>query len=322
MLKDRPGYLSGEAIGGELSISRSAVWKHVGKLKESGYTITSSTQLGYKLLRPANAPLEMEVAPYLDARVLGRRIDFHDVIDSTNREAVDLARGGADEGVVIVADRQTAGRGRLRRTWVSPPGKNLYFSVILRPDIAPARVPQLALLTAVAVHRALAGHCPTLPAVIKWPNDILVGGKKLAGILCETGGETDRVHYAVVGIGINVNGKSMPRSLRGTATSLRLECGGEYFRPHLLADVLNRLEEEYRRWRAGEDLRSVMPYLESCSALQGRTVAVATPGGEVRGRVAAISPRGELEIETSDGVVQRLSGGDVSLRPFPPRGHR
>jgi BirA family biotin operon repressor/biotin-[acetyl-CoA-carboxylase] ligase len=315
LLRGGAEHVSGEEIGRRLGISRSAVWKHVRDLRGAGYRIVSCPRKGYGLRAAANAPFAAEVTPHLKTLTLGRRIDYRDVVDSTNRVAGDLARQGAPEGTVVVADAQTAGRGRMGRSWESPAGENLYFSVLLTPDVVPARVPQLALVAAVAVHEGLAACCPRIVAAIKWPNDILVDGRKVAGILCEASLEADRVHRVILGIGINVNGTSLPRALRPVADTLRSAGGRDVSRPELLAAVLNRLEARYAGWLRDGSLSGCLGYFERHSALTGRLVTAETLAGVVRGTARGITPGGELTIETQGGELRRLLAGDVHLLP-------
>ena len=316
LLKGGGDFLSGEEIGRRLGVSRSAVWKHVRELKRAGYGIVSVPKKGYGLRAVANVPRAAEVVPHLKTSTLGRRIEYHDTVDSTNRAAGELARQGAGEGAVVVADSQTAGRGRMGRRWESPAGENLYFSVLLTPNVEPARVPQLALVAAVAVHEGLAECCPEITAQIKWPNDILVGGRKVAGILCEASLEADRVHRVILGIGINVNGTSVPRALRATATMLRLAGGREVSRPALLGAVINHLEARYEGWLRDGSLAGLLAYFERYSALNGRPVAAENLSGAVRGTARGIVPTGELVIETADGALLHLLAGDVHLLPL------
>ena len=320
LLRGGAAFLSGEEIGRELGISRSAVWKHVRTLKSAGYGIVSSPKKGYGLRASANVPLAAEVTPYLKTLTLGRRIEYHDAVDSTNRAAGDLARQGAVEGAVVVADAQTAGRGRMGRHWVSPAGKNLYFSILLTPNVEPGRVPQLALVAAVAVHEGLAECCPGIIAQIKWPNDILIGGRKAAGILCEASLEADRVHRVILGIGINVNGTSVPPALRAIATTLRIAGGREVARPVLLAAVLNHLEARYEAWLQDGGLSGLLGYFERHSALDGRRVTAENRSGVVRGTARGITPTGELVIETAGGEQLQLLAGDVHLLPMGREG--
>ena len=316
LLKGGGEYLSGEQIGGRIGISRSAVWKHVRDLKKAGYGIVSSPKKGYGLRAVANVPLAAEVTPYLNTRVLGRTIDYHDAVDSTNLQVAELARLGAVEGAVVVADAQSAGRGRMGRRWESPAGENLYFSVLLTPNVEPARVPQLALVAAVAVHEGLARCRPEIRTLIKWPNDLLVGGRKVAGILCEASLEADRVHRVILGVGINVNGTNLPRQLRASATTLRIAGGREVSRPELLAAVLNRLEARYEGWLQDGSLSGLLDYFDGHSALNGRTVAAENLSGAVRGTARGITPTGELVLEKADGALVHLLAGDVHLLPL------
>jgi BirA family biotin operon repressor/biotin-[acetyl-CoA-carboxylase] ligase len=319
LLKEAAGdYLSGDTIARECAISRNAVWKHVSLLRAQGYVIDACRNRGYLLRGAVNTPLPWEVAAALETASFGRALEYLETIDSTNRLAVDRAEAGAPEGTTIVAETQLSGRGRRGRVWVSPPGINLYFSIVLRPRIPPARIGQLPLVAAAALHRALSSFAPALRLLIKWPNDILAaGGGKVAGILCEAGIETDLVRHAVVGIGINVNGRTFPPALAGVATSLARESGAEHSRPRLLAAVLKAFEEDYGRWQAQPDLQGSLPYLEGHSALRGRTVTIEGLGGPRVGRVEGISAGGELLLREAGGVAA-ICSGDVSIGPRAP----
>lgn len=296
-------------------MTRSAVWKHIRMLRAEGYGIEARTGLGYRLASMAGRPLGVEVEPCLSTARFGRLIHWHRSLESTNSTARLLAAGGADEGAVVVAESQSAGRGRLGRSWDSPSGVNLYFSLVLRPQLPPGRIPQLTLLLAVALHRALTLLDGELRPAIKWPNDILVGGRKLSGILCEMQSEADRAHFVVAGIGINVNQAGFEGELDGTATSLRMETGRTISRPALLASVLNHLEPLYDRWQQEEDdLRFVQKELEDNAFLQGRTVSVERMHGTLEGTVTGIAPTGELIITTPDGTPCRVASGEARLR--------
>lgn len=244
----------------------------------------------------------------------GRSIEFHEAVDSTNRIALERARGGAPEGAAVVADSQSAGRGRRGRSWFSPPGANLYVSVVLRPRVPPAVVAQIPLVAAAALHRALAARAPELPLRIKWPNDILTErGAKLAGVLCEAAVESAALRHAVVGMGVNVNVRSFPPDLAGTATSLAIESGREHDRRRLLAAVLNAFEEDYRLWLGARSLAPLLSYLESNSALRGRRVTIRETGGPLAGTAEGIAPGGELLIRDAHGTLHRVTSGEVRL---------
>jgi len=244
MLRDGDGYVSGRGISARLGLSRTAVWKHVAQLRALGYVIQSGTNKGYRLHSAPNTPLPCEVQPQLHTQRIGRSFHFVPTTESTNLVASRMAAADAADGLVVAADTQTNGRGRLARTWFSPPGVNIYASVLIRPRVEPAVAPQVALLTALAVVRALREVHPELDAGIKWPNDVYLSGRKVAGILCEMSAEVDYVHHLVVGIGMNVNmpRDQFPACLAEIATSLRAETGTDFPRATVLAAILNEME--------------------------------------------------------------------------------
>lgn len=307
-------YLSGEDLSGEFGITRSAVWKHISRLRDAGCRIEALTGSGYRLISLSGAPVGKEVALFLTTRTAGRMFHYHKETASTNLLAKKLAAEGAPEGTVVAADTQSAGRGRLGRNWVSPAGRNLYFSLILRPSVSSLRIPQITLLAAAAIHRALSETFSSINAAIKWPNDILSGGRKLCGVLCEMQSEPGLTHFVVVGIGINVNQEAFPDEIREKATSLLLETGSSVSRSELLAGVLNRFEELYLQWQEEDDLGFILPYLERYSLLQGMDVIVDQFSREITGTVRGIALGGELVLDTGDGGLLNISSGEASLR--------
>jgi len=307
-------FLSGEELCCDFGISRSAVWKHIGLLRAEGYHIDAVTGRGYRLSGMTGRPVEAEVAPFLTGQRFGRNMRYHGVTASTNILAKSLAGEGSPEGSVVVADAQTGGRGRMGRIWESPSGVNLYFSLILRPEVPSIRVPQLTLLVAAAIHQALTRVAPDLLPLIKWPNDILINGKKVCGVLCEMQSEPDFTHFVVVGIGINVNQAEMPNELQDIATSLFGETGRLFSRPELLASVLNHFEPLYDAWLLQEDLGFILPYLERYSLLQMKQVTIDQLKRTVSGTVSGISCGGELMLEGADGQTILISSGEAHLR--------
>jgi BirA family biotin operon repressor/biotin-[acetyl-CoA-carboxylase] ligase len=254
------------------------------------------------------------VLPLLRTTSLGRCLEFYTETESTNDVAMRLARQGAAHGTTVVADRQTRGRGRLARTWFSPPASNLYFSVVLRLPVPVVRAPQLALVAALAVVRAVRSVGLDLPMGIKWPNDILLAGRKLAGILCEMEVETERLRHVVAGVGINVNvtGAQFPPDLAQTATSLREAAGRRVSRPQLLASCLNAFEMLLDPWCGA----GLAPLLEECSRLSvltGRWVKIMTPGGGVAGICRGLTADGALLVELADGARRHVLAGDVHV---------
>ena len=310
------GFVSGGDLCGELQISRSAVWKHIAALRKAGYAIEAVSGKGYRLESLTGAPVVEEVSPLLDTTSFGRNFIYLESADSTNLRARALARDGAAEGTVVVADSQTGGRGRMRRAWVSPPGVNLYCSIVLRPPLPSVRVPEIPLVAAAAIHEAVAAECPGLTAFVKWPNDIIVAGRKLCGILCEMESEPDCTHFVVAGFGVNVNLDPVPEELREIATSIAIETGQQKSRAQLLAAVLNRFERLYREWLEKEDLSFILPYLEAHAWLKGRELKIEQFNKVLTGTEAGLSPQGHLLLRTADGAILPVTSGKAHLLPI------
>ncbi|MEW6771172.1 MAG: biotin--[acetyl-CoA-carboxylase] ligase [Bacillota bacterium] len=309
LLKDR-GFVSGTEIGLRLGISRGAVWKHVRALREEGFAIFGSPRRGYRLGDVPDTLLPPVVLPFLTGG-FGRPYRYHPVTSSTNDRAKELAQSGAPEGTVVVAEQQTGGRGRRGRSWHSPPG-GLWFSLLLRPDVPPAETQTLPLLLSVAVVRGIEEHLGLQPG-LKWPNDILLGGRKVGGILTEMSAETEQVHHVVAGIGLNVNITSFPPELETTATSLRIQSGGEVSRARLLGVLLAVIEEDYRRWCRAGFAPFHAAYQERCSFL-GKEVVVVAAGEVLTGLAAGVDAAGRLLLSVPGGGIKRLSGGEVTVR--------
>ncbi len=316
-LRGARGEISGEAVCQELGITRAAVWKQVQTLRDRGYEITAAQRRGYKLVSGPDIPLASEVAPHLRTDRLGRHWEFLDKVTSTNRYLADLAEAGEPEGTVVVAEEQIMGRGRMARRWFSPPGVNLYMSALFRPKVMPQQVPSMSLVAGLAAARALNRLFPRLKIRVKWPNDLMADGRKIAGILCDMRAETDRVHHIVVGIGVNVNLKpsAIPPELRGVATSIRELLKRDVPRARVAAEILNELEPLVRTWERG-GLKLLLPELEAVSLLNGRQVIISLLSGEVRGKVLGLAPSGALVVETATGEKREIMSGDVHVRRY------
>ncbi|MBW7460450.1 biotin--[acetyl-CoA-carboxylase] ligase, partial [Paenibacillus sepulcri] len=237
LLEQQEGrYLSGEVLSQDLNISRTAVWKHIKKLEAMGYQIEASRRLGYRLLGKPSKLTMPELLDKLRGTSFVPSIKLLDSVDSTQNVAQRLAEEGAPEGTLVIAEQQTSGRGRMGRNWVSPSGKGVWMSMVLRPGIPLQFAPQLTLLAAVALCRALKSIAP-LDIGIKWPNDLLIGGKKISGILLESTAEDERLRYVVAGIGISVNLEEAdyPQELLEIATSLRIVLGRPVERSEVIA---------------------------------------------------------------------------------------
>ncbi len=307
-------FVSGEAISDKLGLTRAAVWKHVEALRAQGYRIDAVPARGYRLAGIPDRLTPLELRPLLNTHDLGQVLHHFEVIGSTNDHARELAEEGAEHGEVVIAESQTGGRGRRGRPWSSPAGLNAYFSAILRPELPPARAPELTLLTSVAICDAV--RQAGVPADIKWPNDLLVNGKKIAGILTELASEPERVHWVVVGVGVNVNAVELdfPEELRPIATSIRIERGEPAPRALFVAACLTALEGWLDR-HAEEGFAPIRAAWRERSGTLGQDVTVKAEGRDVVGRAEDIDEAGALLVRTARGLERVLSGDVLLLRP-------
>jgi len=307
-------FISGESIAGKLGVSRTAVWKHIQKLRENGYEIISSERRGYKLKDAPDLLLPNEIQIGLDTKIIGLNMEYYPSVDSTNRVAKALAYHGAEEGTIVVAEEQTGGKGRLDRTFYSPRVKGIWFSVILRPKILPKEAPKCTLMAAVAVAEAM-NHF-NLKAEIKWPNDIMFDGRKLVGILTEMTGEIGKITYLVIGVGINVNirREEFPEELQGVATSLLEMSGEELSRVELFRAVLEEFDKIYIEVKAAGFDR-VIERWKKYNVTLGKQIQVISAGdGETfTGKAVDLNADGALVVETAQGR-QTVYAGDVSIR--------
>ena len=312
---------SGELLSESQGISRAQVWKHVQTLRASGYRIEGERGDGYRLVAAPDRLYPEEILPDLKTRWLARDLRYFDETDSTNRVALDLAREGAAHGTTVVADAQTAGRGRLGRSFFSPPGTNLYTSIVLRPQVTTVEAPAWILASAVAVAETVASFVSDPGSVeIKWPNDVLLGGRKTSGILMELGAEATRVAYLVLGIGVNLNvdPSDFPEEFRTTATSLREHCGRPVERVPFARRLYENLEATLDTCQR-EGFSGVLPRFQSLFHMVGRTIRVRDlDGGTRAGTVAGIDRDGALLLDIApDGPRERVVAGDVTLEKEP-----
>jgi BirA family biotin operon repressor/biotin-[acetyl-CoA-carboxylase] ligase len=313
-------FVSGEAISDKLGLTRAAVWKHVEALRAHGYRIDAVPARGYRLSEIPDRLTPLELRPLLNTHDVGQVLHCYDEIGSTNDRARELAEEGAEHGEVVIAEAQTAGRGRRGRSWASPARKNLYFSVVLRPELPPLRAPELTLVASVAICEAL--RQAGVDAGIKWPNDILASGKKIAGILNELAAEPDRVSWIVVGVGINVNARAedFPEAVRAEATSVLLERGQVAPRALLAAACFTALEDWVDR-HAEEGFAPVREAWRARNVTLGREVVARLDGREVAGTAEDIDETGALLVRGPSGL-ERVLSGDVALLRTSSRGAR
>ncbi len=315
LLKDRSStFLSGEEISRRLKVSRTAVWKRIRRLRTLGYEIEASTRAGYRLIRSPDLLTLSELKPILKTKWIGKRIHHFQTLDSTNSEAYDLALNGAEEGEVVIAESQEKGKGRLGRQWFSPPFLNIYVSLILRPKIPPHQASLVTLMAAVATADAIRNFSGLLP-FIKWPNDILLRGRKVAGLLNEIHSEVDRVHFVILGIGVNLNTdeKMFSKEIRNIATSLKIETGQTVSRKDFLQSLFSELERWYAMF-SEEGSAVILNAWRDRAHIKGKQVKVTSFGETLIGRAIDIDSDGALILETKDGTQKRVVAGDVEYR--------
>ena len=313
LLRESGDYISGQELCNRFGVSRTAVWKVMKQLKEEGYIIEAVQNKGYRLTENPDVLSASELKSRIRNQWAGRELYFYGETGSTNTDAKRLGEEGAPHGTVVAADMQTAGRGRRGRTWESPAGKDIYFSILLRPEFAPDKAAGLTLVMALAVARAVEEKCG-VEAGIKWPNDVVVNGKKICGILTEMTVETDYIQHVVTGVGINVNMDSLPEEIRESATSLFLESGKKTARAELLQAVLERFEEYYGKYAADLGMDSILGEYNARLVNRDRQVRVLDPKGEWEGVAKGINASGELLVETSAGRTVEVYAGEVSVR--------
>lgn len=306
------GHVSGQTISRTLGISRTAVWKHIVSLRNAGYLIEGSPRKGYVLADRHPVPFNsVEITSALDTDLIGREIFFYESIDSTNTKAMELARSGAADGTVVVADGQYKGRGRLGRGWYSPPGVNLYTSIILRPAIPPERAQAMTLLSAVAVAETVGRFSPVRPHV-KWPNDVLIASRKVAGILTEMSSETDRVNFMVVGIGVNLNmDPESSDETRRVAASIGKENGRDVERTNFACTLYSVFERWYKT-SLKEGFKPVYEAWKGYFDGVGREVRI-KGFTNTEGICLGIDGEGALLVRRPSGDIERIISGDVSF---------
>lgn len=302
--------VSGEALSRELGFSRANVWKYIKKLRDDGYVIEAAPRLGYTLKSSPDRISIYEIDLGSGSRVFGKKpIYFYDETVSTNVRAYELAEEGAAEGTIVVAESQTRGKGRIGRKWVSPKGGGIYVSLILRPDVETDEIPSITLIAASAVVKAIRKECSLEPAV-KWPNDVMLNGKKVCGILTEIKAQPDSVDFLVVGIGVNVN---TPLSkLPPEGTSLSEEGTSAFDRTAFLRSLLEEFEKDYVKFKA-EGFAALHAECKKLSLVLGKRVNIVEHHRPLSGKAVDIDEKGALIVLTDDGSLKRVFSGDVVI---------
>jgi BirA family biotin operon repressor/biotin-[acetyl-CoA-carboxylase] ligase len=313
-LRENAEGVSGAQLAEQLKISRAAIWSRIDDLRQVGYDIEAGPHFGYRLVSSPDALHADDLLARLrKTKIIGRDIKVFEQTTSTNDIMEKLARDGVKEGVVVFAESQTRGRGRLGRKWISPERKGLWFSILLRPALRPQETTQLTVASATALRRAIESETGLKPE-IKWPNDILISGKKVAGILTELSAEVDRVKHIILGIGIDVNldADEFPADLKKIATSLKIEAGEIISRAELAVAILRELDFDYARIGGGK-FSAVADEWESGCATIGKNVTVHIGDRKIRGRAESLDDDGALLVRTEHGHLERVIGGDVTV---------
>lgn len=312
MLMGQQGkFVSGEAISNYLGCSRTAVWKHIEELRKAGYKVEAIPRKGYRVIHQPNLLTKSEIKAGLTTKYIGKNVVYEQSVSSTQEIAHRIASDGAEEGTVVVADEQLGGKGRLGRPWFSPIGTGIWMSLILKPKIPPQQAPQLTLLTAVAVIRGIKEktglHCD-----IKWPNDILLNGKKLVGILTEMQADPDQIHSVIIGIGINVNQNSFPEEIIDIATSLKIEKGEEINRASVMQSIMAQFEQLYELFLA-DGFLPIKQMWEAHAITIGRRITARTITNSIQGYAKGITDDGVLLLEDDFGTLHKIYSADIEF---------
>lgn len=315
-LKESDGYLSGQQLCEHFQVSRTAVWKIIEQLKEEGYQIKAVRNKGYRLIDSPDVMSRAEIESLTKGRWAGAKVVYYEETDSTNTRAKEAGEKGEEQGchgTLFVAERQVAGKGRRGRGWESPAGSSIYMTLLLRPPVAPARAPQMTLLMAAAVVEGIR-RVTGISCGIKWPNDIVLDGKKVCGILTEMSAEMTCINYVVIGVGINVNQETFPAEIQDRAVSLKQKTGMSIRRSELIAAVLGEFETCYETFLRTEDLSELREAYNRMLVNRGQEVKVLEPGNEYTAYALGINDAGELIVKKGDGQEKRIYAGEVSVR--------
>ncbi len=319
ILKDHEGrFVSGEIISREVGITRAAIWKRISALKDLGYVIDARQNMGYRLMRSPDILTPEEIQYRLGTKIVGSEIRYYPVLESTNAEAFRAASEGGKDGLVIVTDHQTGGKGRLNRTWFSFRRQSLSLSIVLRPKIVPYLATMLTYLAGIALYETIYAVTAVKPA-IKWPNDILMSGKKVAGVLCELSTETDVVNFAVIGMGINLNVKKnkFPEEIREVSTSLYEETKKRVKRVPFVKELLRQMDYWYSVFlRDGGDKRILSEWKERANII-GNEVKIRSFNEEIEGEVVDVDSYGALIVQQEGGEKKRVIAGDLETIVLP-----
>lgn len=306
--------VSGQQLADEYGLSRTAIWKHIKELEEDGFEIATIKKKGYVLTSSPNSLHAAKISQYLTTKRFGQTIHYEESCPSTQPIAHQWAQSGAPDGSIVVCEEQTAGKGRLARLWSSTQGKGIWMSIIIRPKIPPTKAPQFTLVAAVAVTRAIE-EIAGVRAEIKWPNDLLINGKKCTGILTELQADMDRVHAIILGIGVNVNQTEtdFPEEIQSIATSIQMVTGQPVDRAQLLARILHHLET-YTDLYVMHGFEPLKILWESYSCTIGKRIKAIMIHQQIEGIALGITNEGVLQVKTDDGQIHGIYSADIEIQ--------
>lgn len=306
--------ISGQQLADEFQVSRTAIWKHIKELEHDGFMIETIKKKGYILQSSPDTLQKEQIEQYLTSSRFGQTIHYFDQCPSTQPIAHNLAQENAADGTIVICEEQTAGKGRLSRAWKSSKGKGIWMSVIIRPDIPPIKAPQFTLIAAVAVTRAIE-DVANVRAEIKWPNDLLINGKKCTGILTELQADVDRVQAIILGIGVNVNQdiEEFPEDIQQIATSIKMVSGIHVDRGQLVARILHHLEI-YTDLYVNHGFEPLKLLWESYSGTLGKRIKAVMIHEEIEGVALGITNDGVLQVRTDDGKVHGIYSADIEIQ--------
>ncbi|BBF44315.1 biotin--protein ligase [Lachnospiraceae bacterium KM106-2] len=313
ILKKSNTYVSGQEICKQLNVSRTAVWKVMNQLKEEGYEIEAISNKGYKIKKSPDSITDYELLSQINTKYIAKQIEYYEEIDSTNIRCKILAEEGAQDGILVVADQQTAGRGRRGRAWKSPKGSSIAMSLMLKPDIMPSNASMLTLVTAMALVKGI-NDAAGVDTKIKWPNDIILNNKKLCGILTEMSSELDYINYVVIGIGVNVNMTEFPEEISHIATSVAIELGHPAKRADIITKTMEAFEKYYDIFLKKQNLEDLVEEYNHQLIHKDREIRVLGSEEEYQAKALGIDKTGELMVELDDGTRKKIRSGEISVR--------
>lgn len=310
-----PAGIAGTDLAGRLGITRGAIWARIDILRSAGFEIEASPHIGYRLISSPDNLIGDDIQARLkNPEGIGKEIHVYRETTSTNEVADRLARGGAGHGTVVMAENQTGGKGRMGRSWESHPSHSLLFSLVLRPEGRPADVARMTLLTACAITKTLR-TLTSSPFQIKWPNDIFHSGKKIGGILTELRADMDFIHYAIVGVGLNIlqSESDFPDEIRSTASSIKTSSGVTLGRPALASHIFNQIESDLQNYNA-HGFSRCLEEMKSYSCTLGKWIELKLGQQIYQGRAESIDESGGLWMRTESGKLQQFNGGEVTTQ--------